>query len=62
VLLVSKKDESWRICIDCRTINNISVKYKHSILKLDELHGTNMFSKIDVKNGYHYISIKEGDK
>jgi len=50
------------MCIDCRAINNIVVKYRHSIPRLDELHGATLFSKIDLKNGYHQIRIKEGDE
>jgi hypothetical protein len=54
------------MCVNCRSINNIIVKYRHPIPriddKLDELHGSKMFSKIDLKNGYHQIMMNEEDE
>nr|CAN74155.1 hypothetical protein VITISV_011980 [Vitis vinifera] len=66
VILAPKNDGTWRKSIDCQSVNNITVKYRHPIPRLhdmlDELHGAYIFSKIDLKSGYHQIRMKEGDE
>ncbi|RDY06083.1 hypothetical protein CR513_09997, partial [Mucuna pruriens] len=58
VILVTKKDRFWRMCIDYCPINSITIRYKHCLDDLlDELHGTCIFSKINLHSRYHQIRM-----
>jgi hypothetical protein len=65
IVLVQKKDRTWRTCIDYRALKNITVKYWYPIPwiddTLDQLKGAKFFSNIDPKSGYQQVSIKKID-
>jgi len=65
VLLVKKKDGSSRLCVDYRQLNKLTIKNKYSLPRiddlLDQLRGAAVFSKINLRSGYHHILVKPED-
>ncbi|GKF43047.1 putative reverse transcriptase domain-containing protein [Tanacetum coccineum] len=65
VLFVKKKDGSFRMCIDYRELNKLPVKNCYPLPRIndlfDQLQGSNVYSKIDLRSGYHQLRVSEQD-
>ncbi|GKB86824.1 putative reverse transcriptase domain-containing protein [Tanacetum coccineum] len=65
VLFVKKKDGSFRMCIDYWELNKLTVKNRYPLPRIkdlfDQLQGSNIYSKIDLRSGYHQLRVREQD-
>jgi hypothetical protein len=65
VLFVQKKDGSQRMCVDYRSLNDVTMKYKYPLSHVedlfDQMRGARVLSKIDVRSGYHQMRIRPSD-
>ncbi|GKA82193.1 putative reverse transcriptase domain-containing protein [Tanacetum coccineum] len=65
ILFVKKKDKSFRMCIDYRELNKLTVKNRYPLPRIDDLfdqlQGSSVYSKIDLRSGYHQLRVREED-
>ena len=65
VLFVKKKDESMRLCIDYRELNKVTIRNQYPLPRIDDLfdqlQGAKVFSKIDLRSGYHQLRVHDED-
>ena len=65
VLFAKKKDKTFRLCIDYRQLNRVTIKNRYPLSRIDDLfdqlRGTRVYSKIDLRTGYHQLRVREID-
>ena len=66
ILFVPKPDGSLRLCVDYRNLNQLRILNKYLLLRMDELRdrvaGAKVFTRLDLKDGYHLIRMRKGDE
>ena len=65
ILFAKNKDKTLRLCIDYRQLNKVTIKIRYPLLRVndlfDQLRGAQVYSKIDLRTGYHQLRVKEVD-
>jgi hypothetical protein len=65
VLFIEKKDRTQWMCMDYHSLNEVTIKNKYPLLRIEDLFnqmkGASIFSKIDLRSGYHQLKIRESD-
>ena len=65
MLFVKKKDDTWRLCIDYRQLNKVTIRNRYPLPRIDDLfdqlQGARVFSKIDLRSRYHQLRIRESN-
>jgi hypothetical protein len=65
ILFVKKKDDNLRLCINYRQLNKMTIKKKYPLPRIndlfDQVGGAKIFSKLDLRSGYHKVRIKDED-
>ena len=66
IVLAHKKEGTWRLCTNSREINKITIRYRFLMPRIEDLMDclgkANIYSKVDLKSGYHQIRIRGGDE